>query len=101
VLAGRTSHAVRALSSTPDAHGARTSHAGHRRIDTVPLPHGGWSLWYIVGVNGSFERDASNFVNDPQWVEAAPNADHADVVVMPTSALDPLCGNVVRLRRSA
>jgi len=72
VLAGRTSHAVRALSSTPDAHGARTSHAGHRRIDTIPLPHGGWSLWYIVGVNGSFEGDASDFVNDQQWVEAAP-----------------------------
>jgi len=38
VLAGRTSHAARALSSKPDAHQARTSHAGHPRIDTVPQP---------------------------------------------------------------
>src|SRR5262249_19672583 len=60
-------------SRTP--HRACTGHAGHRRIDTLPLSHGGWSLWYIVGVNGSYEGDTSDFVNDQQWTAAAPNAE--------------------------
>jgi hypothetical protein len=33
-------------------------------------------LWYIVGVNGSFEGDVSDFVNDQQWVEVAQIADY-------------------------
>lgn len=78
VLAGRT--ALRSTSAAQQAgrHRARISHAGHRRIDTAPLPHRGSSFRHIVGVNGSFE-DVSDFVNDQQWVEVAPNADSVRV----------------------
>jgi len=97
VCAGRRT-ALRCTSAAQQAgrHRARTSHAGHRRIDTVPLPHGGSSFRHIVGVNGSF-GDVSDFVNDQQWVEVAPNADsvraavlspkrRANVIVSATSA---------------